>query len=63
MRKSGMKPLEDRNVCIKMFELEHSCRARLYSNLQGSPYPPPMAEGHFLAALFQLGPASSRDNK
>lgn len=63
MRKFSMKPMEDRNLGMKMFEMERSCRARLYSSLQGSWYPPLMAKGHTSAAFFQPGPASSRDNK
>lgn len=63
MRKSGMKPMEDRNLGVKMFGMERSRGDRLYSNLQGSQYPPPMAEGCSPAALFQLGSASSSENK
>lgn len=63
MRKFGMKPMEDRNLGVKMFGMERSRGAILNSDLQRSRYPPPKAEGHSLAALFQWGSASSCTNK
>lgn len=52
MRKLGMKPMEDRNLDVKMFGMEHSHGAKLCSNLQGSWYHPPMVKGHSLLFSF-----------
>lgn len=61
MRKPDMKPMEDRNIDVKMLGMERSRGAKLCSNLQGSWYHP-RCGGTFPPALFQLCSASSSEN-